>query len=118
VSASPGFSWGANGNQGAGTYLQNDGVPSNRSGKIVPLVNGTITNVFVTSENVDTFDICIQSRVGAVFTDILTVSLVAQRDKTATAAVAVTLGEELCCYVKSGSCKNPDVGIIIKGTIV
>jgi hypothetical protein len=51
VSASPGFTWGRSGAIPAGTYLQNDTVPSNTSGRVVFLLNAKITRVFVANQN-------------------------------------------------------------------
>lgn len=119
VSASPGFTWGRSGNVSAGAYLQNDSVPSNTSGRIVPISAGFITDVFVASENADTFDVEIQKRTGpGAYSVLATISLTAQRTKTQTfTGVSVSLGDELAAYVSSGSCKNPVAGVIIKGVV-
>lgn len=50
TSASPGFSFGRSGVTPAGTYLQNETVPSNITGRWNYLNNGIITDVYVSNE--------------------------------------------------------------------
>lgn len=57
TSASPGFSFGRSGNANSGTYLQNETVPSNVSGRWVYIDNAYIRKVFVSNENVTTYKI-------------------------------------------------------------
>jgi len=120
VSASPGFSWGDTGSLNSGTFLLNDNVASNRTGRIVPLQFGEITQVFVANENANTFTIQILRRTGPnTFVPLTSVSLTAQRSKTESkAGINVGLGDELACRVSAGNCKNPVVGVIIRGTNV
>lgn len=116
ASASPGFSWGRSGNSNVGTYLQVDSVPSNLAGRIVPLSSGIISDIFMTCEKITTCSVEIQVRVGATFTTIHTETLTASRKKTSSlTGVTVSLGDELCCRISSGSAKNIVVGVIIKG---
>lgn len=116
TSASPGFQYGRAGDVAAGTYLQViANVPSSTAGNIVPF-DGVITRVFVTNENVNTFDIKIQKRTdpGPVFTDLATLSVVAARKDDSPLAVAVSDGDEIVVLISSGSCRNVQVGIIIE----
>lgn len=117
ISASPGFTWGRSGNAPSDTYLLNDSVPSNTTGRIVPISSGVIAQVFVATETLDTWVLAIEKRSGVTFTEIGTISLSSQRTKVQSTSIAVTLGDELALKVKSGSCKNPVVGLIIKGSI-
>ena len=120
VSASPGFTWGYNGNATAGTYLANDGVPSNVSGRMVPLVSGFIAEIFVLNQLTTTYSVDVQKRVGAIFTTVQTVTVTAARGNVFSVSVAVAKYDELCVRVSPTSANNPkniDVGIIIKGTI-
>lgn len=55
TSASPGFSFGRSGVTTANTYLQNETVPSNISGRWVYLNNGTVTDVYITNELTTTY---------------------------------------------------------------
>jgi hypothetical protein len=57
VSASPGFSFGRSGVSTAGTYLQNETVPSNISGRWVYIQNAAVTHVFVSNELTTTYTI-------------------------------------------------------------
>ena len=117
VSASPGFTWGDSGNVSAGSFLLNDSVPSNRAGRIVPLADGEITKIFVTCETNATATLEIVLRTGATFSGLTTMSLAGQRTKVETkTGVTVAEGDELACRVTSGSCRNPVVGVIIRGT--
>lgn len=117
ISASPGFTWGRSGNAPTSTYLLNDSVPSNVVGRIVPISTGVIAQVFVASENADTWVLAIEKRSGVTFTEIGSVTMTAQRTITQAVSISVSLGDELALKVKSGSCKNPVVGLIIKGSI-
>lgn len=117
ASASPGFSFGRSGTSNAGTYLQVDSVPSNQAGRIVPLQSGQITNIFISCQNAATFTIEIQKRVGNTFTTVHTENITGLRKKTSTVSgVLVSLNDELCCKIGSGSASNVIVGLIIKGT--
>lgn len=116
VSASPGFTWGGSGTKNAGTYLLNDTVPSNLSGRSVPLASGVISSVFVALSEAGTVELVIQKRSGGSFVTIGSIALTAERVKIdATLNAAVTYGDELAVKIESGSCKDPIVGIVIKG---
>jgi hypothetical protein len=118
VSASPGFTWGDSGNINSGTFLLNDTVPSNQAGRMVPLKSGEITKIFVANQDANTFTIEILKRTGpGTFSSLTTVSVVAARTKVETkSGVSVAENDELVCKVSAGSCKNPVVGVIIRGT--
>jgi hypothetical protein len=114
--ASPGFTYGRSGNVGSNTYLLNDTVPSNVSGRTVP-VTGFVSEVFVAQELADTFSFKIQKRSGASFVDLATITVTSVRTTTASLSnVAVVKGDELSIVVSSGSCKNPVIGFVVKGT--
>lgn len=116
-SASPGFSWGRSGNVSSGTWLQNETVPSNTTGRNFPFYNGKLTEVSVSNENVNTFSVELYEHDGTVFTLLATVSLSAQRSKVQSfTGVSVTKGLELAVKVSSGSGKNIVVQAILKGT--
>ena len=120
AAASPGFTWGYKGVVTPGTYLENDGVPSNVSGRSVPLTTGYIAEVFILNEYTTTYSIDIQKRVGAVYTTVQTVTVTAARGDVFSVNVAVVKKDELCIRISPASANSPkniDVGIIIKGTI-
>jgi len=115
--ASPGFTWGKSGNITATTYLWNDTVPSDKTGRIVPLLNGQITNIVVANEVTNTFTIEVLKRLGAgSFSVLESVALTAERKKTKeVTGIPVALGDELAVRVSAGAAKNPVVAVIIRG---
>lgn len=118
IATSPGFTWGKSGNVSSGAYLLNDSVPSNLAGRIVPAYNAQITQIFVTTETNDTATLAIETRSGVTFTEIGTISLSAERKKIVDVAISISWGDEIAVKVKTGSCKNPVLGLVIKGDSV
>jgi len=127
-SASPGFTWGrwdtvtaslATADAEAGEYLLNDGVPSNRSGRLVPFNRPTIKRILlVVTEDITgvpaSFNV--QEHNGVTFTDLVTVSIpVGQKVATHSVNVAVTSGRQLAVRLVAGVAINPVVGIILDG---
>lgn len=118
TSASPGFTWGKSGNIN-NSYLLNDTVPCNKSGRMVPVTSGNVTTIFVAAEVTSNATIQIMRRdPGPIFTVIASTTLVAQRTKTdqLVALAPVVFDDEICVFI-SGSIKNPVVGLIIKGSL-
>ena len=104
---------------GTSSYLLNDTVPSNTTGRIVPLSAGNITDIFVSAQNATTYTIDIQKNVAGVFTTIASVTVTAARSGQFNVTVPVVLGMELACRVSpssANSVKNPVCGVIIKGS--
>lgn len=119
IAASPGFTWGRSGNVGSGAYLLNDTVPSNLAGRIVSLYNAQITSIGVAVENADTFVVSIERNNGdTTYTEIATLTVTSLRKLEVAIAIDISYNDELCCKIKSGSCKNPVVYLIIKGDSV
>lgn len=116
--ASPGFSFGRSGNVTSGSYLNNESVPSNVTGRPVDLDSSKITQISVSNELSNTFEIVIEEHDGTTYTELCTISLTAQRTKKQIYSVNVTSGKELAAKVKSGSCKNPVVTVYVKGDAV
>jgi hypothetical protein len=117
VSASPGFTWGRSGNISQGSYLQNDTVPSNVSGRIVPVSDGFIKTIFISQELPEAITVTVQRRVGGSLVDLVSASTLAtERVKIVTVDAAVSLGDELAVYISAGSPKNAVVGLVIKGS--
>jgi len=115
TSASPGFQFGRAGDIAAGTYLQVVAtVPTNTAGLLVPFT-GFITSAWTTNENVNTYDLKVQRRVGAGFVDQgLTLSLVGARLIDALFAIPVVKGQELVMLMSTGSGRNVQAGLIIE----
>jgi len=119
VSASPGFTWGKSGNITAGTWMENDTVPSNVSGRAVYIYNATIQAVYVRCENAATFDIEVYEHDGTTYTLVHTTNVVAVRafDEIIVTPPSVTNGKELAIKIVNGSCKNATVGLQLNGTL-
>ena len=115
-SASPGFTWGRSGNLPSGTWLLNDTVPSNRAGRTVMFSGLTITDIFVGSEDADTYTLSIYSHEGNEINLTLlgTVSVVASRSSRFTVSFPVTESLQLAALVSAGSAKNLVAGLVLK----
>jgi hypothetical protein len=114
TTVSPGLTWGGGGNIPTGTYLNNEGVPSNRAGRIVP-ATGAIIKMYVTCENVATFTLEIQKNVGGTFSVLSSQTFTNIRKEVRAVSIAVTQDDELALYLSSGSSKNLLAGLLIKG---
>lgn len=119
VSASPGFTWGSSGNVTNGSWLVNDSVPSNKSGRAIFINDATLESIFVRCEVPSTFDLEIYEHDGTVYTIITTVSIVASRayDESFIIPFSLTTGKELALRLVNGSAKNPVAGCVLKGTL-
>lgn len=120
-SASPGYTFGKSGNVSSGTYLQQESVPSNITGRTVGVSNGLVVEVDVGSQDADTYDLSIYSHDGDSInlTLLVTVSVVAARTGTFLLGppVPIAKGKQLAARISSGSCKNPGVVVIVKGSL-
>jgi len=101
--ASPGFTWGSSGAI-KNSYLQNDTVPSNLSGRLCT-VNGFLTNIFIITENSDDeYTLEIRKRIGNTFTTIVTLSAISSDGKrkysTSGLTIPVSSGDELSAYIQ------------------
>lgn len=119
ASASPGFSWGRSGSIGSGTWLLNESVPSNNTGRYVSISNPVLYEIFASNEGVNTFTISIYEHsgnsIGLTLLDTLTVT--SARGGSKTSSVSVTQGKQIAVRLTSGSAKNIVVGTIIKGSV-
>ncbi len=125
TSESPGFTWGDSGTN-KNTYLLNDTVPSNKSGRLVPL-DGDIVAVSVVVEKIPNSgaEIFIQTRVGeqlatAVFTTVVTVPLSDTSRQTVylvPTPINAPEGTELCCLVGGVSVFGPVVSVTIRTSL-
>lgn len=117
--ASPGFSFGRSGNAGSGTYLDNESVPSNRTGRPVDLDGARIVQVSVSNQNSNTFTIELEEHDGSAFTSLGTFAITSARSgKFANLSIPITAGKEISAKVSSGSAKNPVVTVYVKGDAV
>lgn len=115
---SPGFTWGRSGNIPAGTWLQNDTVPSNITGRNFPFYNGQLVTIAVSNENTTTAVVELYAHDKVTFTLLATLTLSAQKSKEQNyTGVSLTKGKELAVKIGSGSAKNIVVQLVIKGTL-
>lgn len=115
---SPGFTWGRSGNVPSGTWLQNDTVPSNITGRNFPFFNGQLVTIAVSNEDVTTATVQLYEHDKVTFTLLATLTLTAQRSKEQNfTSVPITKGKELAVRIGSGSVKNIVVQLVIKGTL-
>lgn len=114
----PGFTWGRSGQVPKNTWLLNDTVPSNKTGRRIFLFNAKIQKVFVSNENIGTFTIGIFEHSG-LGTEILlgSVTVTSKRSDDFDVNFSATKGKELAARITNGSTKNPQVGIIIAGNL-
>ena len=120
VSASPGFTWGRSGNSPNNTYLLNDGVPSNVTGRVVFLTDALISKIFTATQNTDTYDLSIYTHDGdgINLTLLTTVSVSASRYAEFSVSISVAKNKQLALRITSGSATNIVAGIIISGSVV
>lgn len=113
--ASPGFTWGRKGNVLPGTYLQNDDVPSNVTGRLIAFDAPVIRKILVTNGAISTFTITVQEHDGVTYTNLTSVTITADREMVADVNVPVTPGKQLAVVLDAGSASNPVVGVILDG---
>lgn len=118
ASASPGFSWGRSASIGAGTWLLNESVPSNTTGRYVSISSPKITQIFTSNEDISTYTITIYEHEGnsVNLTPLTTLDVTASRGNSASVDITITQGRQLAVRVTSGSAKNVLAGVIIKGS--
>lgn len=117
ASASPGFSFGRSNSVFASTWLTNEGVPSNRAGRYVPIANPTITQLFTSNENINTYTLTFYEHDGdsVNLTQIATLTVTNSRGASLDVDIPVTQGRQLAVRLTSGNARNVVAGIILKG---
>jgi hypothetical protein len=118
TSASPGFSFGRASNTNAGTWLNCEGVPSNKAGRWVYINNAVVTRVFVSNEQTTTFSIGIYSHDGneVNLTLLGTVTVTASTGDAFVVNFPVATDKQLAIRVDSGSARNVVAGLELQGT--
>lgn len=120
-SASPGFIFGRKGNTGAGTWAENEGVPSNTVGIPILVNSPQLSAVYAINENdPETFTVEIYEHDGVTFTLKHTISVTADRGnfEILSSPVSLTQGKELAVKQSSGSSKNLKVVCLISGDTI
>lgn len=127
VSASPGFGWGGPGSSGPGQYLYNEGVESNKVGRLVPFDGYIFRFFFLEKKNTGTRTLELRRRTTpgtGAWTTIATVTATGSTPygnvtfpaPPAVGSVSVNENEELSVRVANSSNDFEDVivGVIIK----
>lgn len=117
-SASPGFSWGKSGTVNTNSWLLNEGVPSNTSGRVVTFSNAKIERIYSATQNLDSYTISIYEHEGdEINLTLLTTLVVSSSRKGDSGAISVnvTMDRQIGIKITSGSAKNMIVGMILSG---
>lgn len=116
-SASAGIIFGRSGNSSATTWLQNEGVPSNRTGVPLDINNPELTRISTGSENLDTYVITVYEHEGDSInlTVIDTITVTSSRNGSKTVSLAITPGRQIAAAITSGSARNLKVTLSVKG---
>lgn len=117
-SASPGFSYGRASNVNSGTYLNVEGVPSNKAGRWVYINNAVVTRIFVSNEQSSTFSIEVLSHDGngINLTSLGTVTIVAAYGDSFIVNWPVATDKQLAIKLSAGSARNVVAGLELQGT--
>lgn len=123
TSASPGFTWGRSGNTPAGTWLQNDTVPSNKSGRTVFLQNALVKKVFIANEDASILSVDVYYHDGNEVSLTLagTVTTTAVRTSEFDVSYSIPKGKQLALKLSDTSAtaaKNIVTGVLISGNLV
>jgi hypothetical protein len=121
TSASPGFSFGRTGVCSGGTYMQNETVPSNVSGRWVYVDNAVVARVFVSNENIITYtiEVVYHDGNGINLISLGTVTVVAARGNHFDVNWPVPTNKQIAVRVATttaGSPKNVVIGLELRGT--
>ena len=122
ISASPGFTWGRSGNINSNTWLLNDSVPSNKSGRTVFLLNASVTRIFVANQDATAgiaVEVYTHDGDSVNLTLLGTVTTAAQRSNTFNVSYSVAYNKQLAIRLSntSVSAKNLVIGCLLQGTI-
>lgn len=117
ASASPGFSWGRPGNLLVNTWLQNDGVTSNLTGRFVSINNPRIVQIFTGNQTVGSYTLTVYEHDGNSIglTTLGTISVVSDRGNSVDVDIPITQGRQLAIRLTTGSADNIIAGLILKG---
>lgn len=126
TSASPGFSFGRQGNNSAGTFLNRPGgTPSNRTGVNFGLSDGSLDLIAVGTQNLDTYTVRVWQHEGNFINPVLIaeVNIVASRreifekDVDYTQLNPLTKNEQIAVEIEAGTARNPGVDLQFSGSM-
>lgn len=119
ASASPGFTWGRSGSISAGTWLLNDGVPSNKAGRTIVLGDSKIVRIFTATEDLNTYTLELYwhegNEINLTYLGVLSVT--GSRAGSGIVSISVPNGKQLAARIGAGSAKNIVAGIVMQGDI-
>jgi len=123
ISASPGYSFGRSGLVTKGTYLQNETVPSNISGRWVYLFNANIVHLYISNEISTTFTVEVLSHDGneVNLTSLGSVTITAAKGEDFSVTYPVAHNKQIAVRISPTSANNPKnvvCGIQLTGTTV
>ena len=121
TSASPGFSFGRSGNTVPNTYLQNETVPSNVSGRWVYINNAVVETVFISNELTTTYkiEVLYHDGNGAGLTSLGTVVITAAKGGAFPVNWPVPTNKQIAVRIATdspNSAKNVVCGLELSGT--
>lgn len=119
-SASPGFGFGRSGVANAGTWLQNETVPSNVTGRYVYINSPAVKRVFVSNETSGTFSLQVYEHDGNLINSNLlgTVTVTAALGGDFVVNWTTSPGKQLGIMISAGSVKNVVAGLELSGSTV
>lgn len=109
----PAFALARQGAVGAGTWLLNQGVPSNLTG-IRVFTPSALTRVFVDSSSQSTFEVTIYSHDHSTFSVLTVLTVTADYGNELTVDIPLVLGHSLGARITSGTANDPVVGLILE----
>ena len=118
TSASPGFSFGRASNVNTNTWLNCEGVPSNKAGRWVYINNAVVTRVFVSNESVGTFGVSVyyHDGDGQNLTLLGSVTVTSAYGDAFSVNWAVPTDKQLALRLTTGSARNIVAGLELQGT--
>lgn len=118
--ASPGFSFGRRGNVSVNTWLRNEEVPSNRTGRVIAVNSPTAVLVSVANRNVTTYTITFYEHDGNLvnLTTLGSITVTAARGDELSVNVPLTQGKQLAARLTAGASVADLVATVtVKGTV-
>ncbi len=112
------FNWARSGVVPAGSWLLNDSIPSNKSGRTLSISSANVVRFFSASDSLDTYVLELYEHdgnsVNLTYKTNLTVSS-SRIGNSGSISIPVTNGKQLAVKLATGSAKNIICGILPKG---
>lgn len=120
ISASPGFSFGRRGNVAVNTWLRNEEVPSNRTGRTISISNPVAESVSLANRNITTYTVTFYEHDGNLInlTTLGSITVNSARSDEQDINVTLTQGKQLAARLTAGTgVQDLVVGVIIRGEV-